>query len=226
MDLCPRVVALIPHALSDDRTRQIFLCSLAHLSVVSRALGEMKKSTRKVLNYSIAVIVSFCCICLIFAMLANFSGAALSTPTPIQVFDTPLPIPTIIALTYSAARTQTAIVNPAPLFIVTLVPAIENIPTATTFISVLQTNNAAQPTEYIYSTNTPFSLATQPLQTIQSTLPPQTEVCSCSIDYNCPDFSSHSEAQDCFDYCKSLGYDDPSGLDRDNDNLACEDTNY
>ncbi|MCR4324143.1 MAG: excalibur calcium-binding domain-containing protein [Candidatus Curtissbacteria bacterium] len=38
-------------------------------------------------------------------------------------------------------------------------------------------------------------------------------------DYDCSDFSSHSEAQDFFD---SEGYGDPHGLDRDGDGEACE----
>jgi len=178
-----------------------------------------------VIAFTFLCVICCACILLVFAF-DNGDILSISTPIPIQVLDTPFPIPTLIALTYSAAGTQTAIADPVPLSTATIAPLIENIPTATIFIFQLQTN-MAQPTQYIYSTNTPFSLATQPLEpTLQSTLPPQSEVCSCSIDYNCPDFSSHSEAQACFDYCKSLGYDDPSGLDRDDDNLACEDTNY
>jgi len=76
----------------------------------------------------------------------------LSTPTN----EAPIPIETIIGLTYSVARTQTAMLySPTPLPTSTPAPSIENIPTATIFIFQLQTN-VAQPTEYIYSTNTPI----------------------------------------------------------------------
>jgi len=47
--------------------------------------------------------------------------------------------------------------------------------------------------------------------------------CSCSgSDLDCGDFSSHTSAQACFDYCKSQGLGDIFRLDRDNDGLACE----
>jgi hypothetical protein len=130
---------------------------------------------------------------------------------------TPLPIPTIIALTYSAAGTQTAMVSsPIPLPTATLTP-LENIPTATVFIFQLQTN-VAQPTEYIYSTDTPFSLAT-----LQITIPPQSAVCSCSGDtLNCSNFNSHTAAQACFNYCISQGAGDIHRLDENNDGNACE----
>ena len=40
-----------------------------------------------------------------------------------------------------------------------------------------------------------------------------------SGDYDCDDFSTHSEAQDFFE---AEGPSDPHGLDRDGDGLACE----
>lgn len=40
-----------------------------------------------------------------------------------------------------------------------------------------------------------------------------------SGDYDCADFSTHSEAQDFFE---SAGSGDPHGLDRDGDGEACE----
>ena len=54
---------------------------------------------------------------------------------------------------------------------------------------------------------------------------PQSAVCSCSGDvYNCDitDFASRSQAQSCFNYCKSQGVGDVHELDRDNDGIACE----
>jgi micrococcal nuclease len=48
-------------------------------------------------------------------------------------------------------------------------------------------------------------------------------VCSCSGNqYNCPDFSTHANAQACYEYCKSVGRGDIHRLDGDNDGLACE----
>ncbi|MCD6577158.1 MAG: hypothetical protein J7K66_03990 [Anaerolineaceae bacterium] len=46
--------------------------------------------------------------------------------------------------------------------------------------------------------------------------------CNCSIDYDCPDFNTHQQAQDCFNCCGgSVGYN-WSRLDRDRDGFACE----
>lgn len=172
----------------------------------------------------IAIVSGFLCVicfgCIIF-LSALGGGFILSTPSPapVQVLYTPPPMSTVIALTYSAATTQTAMVSsPVPLPSATLAPAIENIPTATIFIFQLQTD-VAQPTEYIYSTNTPFTLATQSLP-----IPPQSSVCSCSGDtLNCGDFSTHSQAQACYDYCVSLGQGDVHNIDgNDKDGLACE----
>jgi len=48
------------------------------------------------------------------------------------------------------------------------------------------------------------------------------EVCYCSSNlYNCADFSTHAEAQECYEYCGGLS-NDVHDLDRDNDGLACE----
>ena len=65
-----------------------------------------------------------------------------------------------------------------------------------------------------------------PLPTAKPTPKPTTElatVCDCSGDiYNCGDFSSHKEAQNCFDYCQSIGKGDIHKLDTDKDKDACE----
>ena len=48
------------------------------------------------------------------------------------------------------------------------------------------------------------------------------EVCDCSSNiYNCPDFSTHNEAQECFEFCGGTS-NDIHQLDRDNDGDACE----
>jgi hypothetical protein len=48
-------------------------------------------------------------------------------------------------------------------------------------------------------------------------------LCDCSGNlYNCSDFSTHAQAQACYNYCVSLGRGDVHRLDGDSDSLACE----
>ena len=50
-----------------------------------------------------------------------------------------------------------------------------------------------------------------------------TAVCDCSKDqYNCANFSTHSAAQACYNYCISQGKGDIHQLDADNDKNVCE----
>ena len=53
-------------------------------------------------------------------------------------------------------------------------------------------------------------------------LPGGTSVCNCSIDYNCSDFSTHSEAQACFSSCGGSSTYNWSGMDGDHDGEPCE----
>jgi hypothetical protein len=47
--------------------------------------------------------------------------------------------------------------------------------------------------------------------------------CECTgDDLDCEDFDTASEAQSCYEYCKSEGYGDIHGLDEDGDGIACE----
>ena len=47
--------------------------------------------------------------------------------------------------------------------------------------------------------------------------------CNCSGNlYNCDDFKTQTEAQSCFEYCKSLGKGDIHKLDSNKDGTACE----
>jgi len=56
-----------------------------------------------------------------------------------------------------------------------------------------------------------------------ATAPPGgTSVCNCSIDYNCSDFSTHSEAQACFSSCGGSSTYNWSGMDGDHDGRVCE----
>jgi len=170
----------------------------------------MKKSTKKYISYAIAAVVSLCCVCAVLALAVYSSGSTDPTPAPAQIIITSLPIEIIIAQTSSAAQVQT--LQAAPLPTNTLAPSNETIPTATVFISVLQTN-VAQPTETLEQAIQPTPL---------STLPPQSAVCSCSGDtLNCSDFSTHASAQACFNYCISQGAGDIHGLDSNNDGDAC-----
>jgi len=62
-------------------------------------------------------------------------------------------------------------------------------------------------------------LTPTPSPSAQPSPPP----CDCSGDiYNCSHFSTHAEAQACYEYCKSLGRGDIHRLDGDNDGIACE----
>ena len=66
--------------------------------------------------------------------------------------------------------------------------------------------------------------ATQPLPTQPPTEPPPpAAVCNCSGDtYNCSDFTTHAQAQACYDYCVSQGRGDIHCLDGDGNGIACE----
>ena len=48
------------------------------------------------------------------------------------------------------------------------------------------------------------------------------ENCQCISDLDCPDFSSHNEAQECYEYCFKITGKDFHRLDREKDGLACE----
>jgi len=49
------------------------------------------------------------------------------------------------------------------------------------------------------------------------------KTCDCSGNlYNCADFATTTEAQSCYDYCKSQGNGDIHRLDADIDGIVCE----
>ncbi len=163
-----------------------------------------------VISLVLVCVIAICCVGLLFT---NTDQAAVttSTPKPIEINS----FATFVAGTSRAAQAQT-IAAFTPLPSQTLAPTITPESTATIFITKLQTV-VAQPTEYIYLTNTPFSLATQ------SDNPPAIGNCSCGADtLNCSNFSTHKEAQACFDYCVSQGSGDIHKLDQNNDGDACE----
>jgi hypothetical protein len=180
---------------------------------------------RRKSNSSVGIItlgVIFACLmtCMvgIFISLFNNNPITAAPPPALVPADS---IPTIIAQTALAAQAQTsAAASPTPQPSLTptetLASTINIEPTSTIFVFEMQTD-AAQPTLFVFETNTPFVLATQP--------PSQgNAVCSCSGDtLNCSDFSTHSSAQECFEYCISKGVGDIHKLDgNDKDGLACE----
>jgi len=127
--------------------------------------------------------------------------------TSVPTAETAMSIEQIIGLTSSAANAQTAAsYSPTPLSTVALAPSTEIIPTATIFIFQLQTD-VAQPTEYIYSTNTPFMLVQSTPTLIVVPLPTS----GGSGGSCCKVCSGKSKA--CGDSCISKGYScsKPSG---------------
>lgn len=151
-------------------------------------------------------------ICIIFVCLFGliFSDTdLLITPTPMAN----IPIETIIQETYSASRAQTLSVStlippPATFTPVDLPPTI--LYPVTVYPATSAPTWTPIPTFTLFVLNTP-------------TFGSPSIVCSCSGDlYNCSDFSTHSQAQSCFDYCISQGRGDIHKLDQDNDSNVCE----
>ena len=65
----------------------------------------------------------------------------------------------------------------------------------------------------------PAPAATSP----PSSSSPPVAGCSCTPpDLDCADFGTHSKAQACYEYCKSIGKGDYYRLDGDDDGSACE----
>jgi hypothetical protein len=72
-----------------------------------------------------------------------------------------------------------------------------------------------------YSSNQITSQAIKSQEIIQQEIKPQ-DICVCSENtYNCADFSSKTEAQECFEFCGGIS-NDVHHLDGDDDGLACE----
>jgi hypothetical protein len=165
--------------------------------------------------------VIFTCImgCIVAIFLSIFNTNPIVTASEINSPPTKS-LAEIIAHTMVAAQAQTSAAaspTPEPSLIPTetLASTIAIESTATIFIFEMQTDVAA-PTLFVFETNTPFVLAT---------LAPASDgrVCSCNGGLDCKDFSTHNEAQACYEYCKSLGKGDVHGLDgNDKDGLACE----
>jgi hypothetical protein len=85
------------------------------------------------------------------------------------------------------------------------------------YLPLVVKKEPATPTPTLSATNTP-----QPSLTPTNDGVPAYCTCIVPPDLDCGDFSTHYEAQACFDHCQILGYGDVYGLDGDGDGLACE----
>ena len=184
----------------------------------------MSKSKKNNVNTGLFLLISgfICAMCCVGIAFINVIDIGSIYPTPISESAQVIPLGTIIFQTASAAQAQTSIASSpteisVPLSTVTLAPTITVESTATVFIFDLQTS-VAQPTNFMFSTNTPFVLSTQPIATSV------TGICSCTSDsLNCENFQTHSSAQACFEYCISIGAGDIHKLDQNNNGVSCED---
>lgn len=145
-----------------------------------------------IIMVAIFLIICLCCV----GTLAWDSILPKPTPTPTFTL-TSTSSPTLtatITLTSTLTITPTIIFTPTP----TNTPTPTSTPTFTPTIT-------RTPRPYI-------------APTVTSGAP-----CSCTGDlYNCSDFAYQSQAQACFNYCKTQGVGDIHRLDNDNDGNACE----
>ena len=113
--------------------------------------------------------------------------------------------------TISAAHTRGENMKHLTLVLVALV-AVLTITTACALLDGGEAQNSAP--------DDPGVIAPDPYE--PEPAPPATG-CNCTgPDLNCADFSTHAEAQACYERCKDLGYGDVFRLDGDNDGSACE----
>jgi len=123
------------------------------------------------------------------------------------------PEPTIdIAQAIGGTQTAAAILTPQNIII--------TFPTNTNTVEPAFTT---APTLMAVPTDTLAPLPTNTFVVVLPTLAPAAGACSCAGDtLNCSDFLSHTSAQDCFNYCVSIGRGDIHKLDSNNDGSACE----
>ena len=169
-------------------------------------IGWFKKRSRR---GKIAVLagVPLFLICLCSSLVSVISPTPEATPTPIPARHEVevSPTPRLIEATPTP-------IPPGPTTPVQATPT--PVPATATPIPPSPTAKPAQ------ATSTPVLPTATPLPPTQ---PPPAAVCECSYDkYNCKDFSTHAQAQACYEYCKSLGRGDIHRLDGDNDGVACE----
>lgn len=164
-----------------------------------------KQANNKLLTGCLAIIISGVVLCLlglcIYGILFWDGGGTVMTSTPSPQIAN---VATIIMQTANAAQIQTrAAYSPTPNITSTFLPTLTQPIPATAMETPIPTNTVI------------FVLPTQPVSS--------GGICSCSGDtYNCSDFSSHADAQACFNYCVSQGVGDIHKLDQNNDGNACE----
>lgn len=141
----------------------------------------------------------------LFFVLALLSLACGLPPTP-----TPEPAMDVMQA-IGATQTAAALLLPTNTFTAIF----------TETLVLLPTDTATSAPTIEAPTLAPAATLTQVV--IPPTLAPSAGVCSCSGDsLNCSDFSSHTRAQACFDYCVSVGAGDIHRLDNNGDGDACE----
>ena len=162
----------------------------------------MKKSKTSKIVLFIVILISGCCLIGLFYSIF-LDGEVDSTNTTQRE----IVIPTI-AQTQIPEVTNTKIV----------LPSVESTSSYPTIVMV--------PTKLISSTPLPtrttFVLPTATAFTSSQPINPGSSLCTCSLDYNCSDFSSHFTAQTCFNSCGGSSSFNWSQLDSDGDGQACE----
>jgi basic membrane protein A len=127
-----------------------------------------------------------------------------------------LPISSVLP---TKTTTPTLTTTSSPTMTLTSTPTIT--PTIT-YTSTISPQPSIEYPPIIQLSPNPSSEPTQK-PTPQSTLTPKPIWnCDCTLDHNCDDFSSHNEAQYCFEYCGGSKDNNWSRLDNDGDGIACE----
>ena len=160
-------------------------------------------------------------LCLCAGLASVISPTPEATPTPVRGAVTPAYTKTPIPPTGTPVPVK-ATATPKPVkAIPTPIP-----PTATPVpVEATPTPKPVEATPTpIPATPMPTPLPPPTATPLPPTQLPPVAACDCSGDvYNCSDFSTHAEAQACYEYCKSLGRGDIHGLDgSDNDGIVCE----
>lgn len=128
------------------------------------------------------------------------------------------PTATIAAATATATATVTPSVTATATPTKTPTTTATRTPTATatrTPTATATPTKTPKPTATIKPTKTPKPTATA------TTIPGNCTICSSDV-YNCSDFRTQAEAQECYDYCYDIAGYDVHGLDSDDDGEACE----
>jgi hypothetical protein len=162
----------------------------------------MKKLSKRKIIAGVLGSIALCCICfVVFAIIYSVTPAGRAAATDRAIIKQT----TAAAPTYTSTPTKT--------------PKPSQTPRPTNTIEPTQT---PRPT-----TNTPRATWTKiPTQTPTPTplLPAtSTPICNCNQDYNCSNFSTHSAAQTCFNFCGGSDKFNWSRLDgNDHDGKVCE----